>query len=111
MQEKTIILEFQNLNKKFNLLANHIKAQEKHIQQIYMIENAVSVTIDAMMKVLVKNGVMTEDEFKHQIEEETKKRQEKRDAPKNAEVSQQPDFGMVSNIQPVTDVVEESIKE
>jgi plasmid maintenance system antidote protein VapI len=100
MKESTIIQQFNLLNKKCNMLAEALKNQEKHIQKIYMIENAVSVTMDAFIKTLTAKGVVSDEEIKLQIETETKKRQAKRNEVKNKEVEAQPDFGANTNLMP-----------
>jgi hypothetical protein len=95
MKEQTIITNFNQLNNKYNKLAELV---QQNIRQIYMIQAATSMTIDALTNLLVEKGLMSQDDIKVYIEKEQAKRSNKTIENKEKELEKQPVFNTDASI-------------
>ncbi len=98
MQEKTIILQFNKIAKQLTDISNRLREYDKHIQQLYMVNNATSLAFDGIVKSLIIRELITEEEIKNTINNIVKKRNEKKTEHLDNEVATQPDFGGNSNL-------------
>lgn len=89
MKEQTIITNFQQLNNKYNKL---IELTQKNLQQVYMIQTATSMTIEALTNLLIEKNVMSKDDIKIYLQKEHEKRSGKSIENKEKEMESQPVF-------------------
>lgn len=87
MKESTIIQNFQQLNNKYNKL---IELAQKNLQQLYMTQTAIAMTLEALTSMLIDKGIMTNDDIKLYIEKEHQKRSGKTIENKEKEMETQP---------------------
>ena len=87
MQDKTIILEFQQINNKVNKLT---QLTQENIQQLYMFLNSVSTTLDSMTTILEAKGIMTRDEITAGIKTEIERRNQLRKESMKSNLDTQP---------------------
>ncbi len=92
MKEATIILQFNKLNNKFNMLAKHSSDMEKYLQDLYMMNNALSITLDAVVGILVDNKIVTNEKVKDYVEKELEKRKNRANEAKDKEIVSQPEL-------------------
>jgi hypothetical protein len=90
MKESTVILQFNKLNNKINMMAKHLSDTEKHLQELYMMNNALSITLDATVGILVDSRIMTNEKVKEYVEKELDKRRARVNEAKDKEVESQP---------------------
>ena len=95
MKDSTIIQNFQQLNNKYERL---LSLTQQNLKQIYMIQTASSMTIDALSNLLIDKGLMTMDDVKLYIEKTQEKRSQKAVETKDKELEAQPVFNTHAGI-------------
>ena len=87
MKESQIILKFQQLENKQTKLAELV---EQNFRQVYMVQGALSVTLDAIAGILIDKGIVTQDDLKAYVKKETDKRMNSSNEVKKTEITNQP---------------------
>lgn len=89
MKESTLITNFNQLNNKYNKL---IELTQQNLRQVYMIQTATSMTIEALTNLLVEKALISHNDIKTYIEKEQQKRVDKSSQSKEEQLKAQPVF-------------------
>ena len=95
MKEATIIQNFQQLNNKYNKL---IELTQQNLRQLYMVQTATSMTIEALTNILIEKNVMSKDDIKVYLEKEQEKKSVKTVEAKEDMMKSQPVFNTDAGI-------------
>lgn len=87
MKESTIIGGFKKIEKRVDNMEN---VTSQHLKQVYGLQASISVTLDAIVKMLIDKGMISMEDVQTYIKKEHEKRMEKATEKTKEELKSQP---------------------